>query len=558
MSRSSPRRTVRTLPSTRSGRTQPSSRRWRVEAPRSRLRASAGSSASRRSEASPCPRSAVTSASAPAAIEATSTPWACSSMPACTWLVARSLRVTKRRPRGLQHHRGERHPARRGRLHAEGRHRALLRGLANAGASRGHRDLDRSTLKRNGNGAEDVIEAPSVPPPPVAGPWRSYKEVVSQLASRIVEAQRPIRVLNAIRWDDGVEAQLTKSKYKELPKIDYGAIELGFDPREKATEFELIAKDIETSLGESDALGRIMIATALEYRDVVHMLASRGTPAFYAFSRKLYGSPKDTFPDGRATVRDLGHLLYDILTNVDDNLFVRPVLGDTSLHSQFDRTLRADEAVELLNARFAAYFADAQVRVHGVDDSIVADAAAGNDYVKVRSGALFSQRDIDILEVHEGWVHDAPRHSTASARPSRGGSRRVPRARPPSKRASRHSSSSSRFARTRGEHAGSTTGSSPSTRQPKTARASSTSSSGSAPKATTRKSASTPPVASSAAASSKAAPPSPRTPATARASSSTTRSSAHRHPAQPRRAHPVPLRRQGRPRGRPRPRPPRS
>jgi uncharacterized protein (TIGR02421 family) len=240
----------------------------------------------------------------------------------------------------------------------------------------------------------------------VAGPWRSYKEVVSQLASRIVEAQRPIRVLNAIRWDDGVEAQLTKSKYKELPKVDYSAIELGFDPREKATEFELIAKDIETSLGESDALGRIMVATALEYRDVVHMLASRGTPAFYAFSRKLYGSPKDTFPDGRATVRDLGHLLYDILTNVDDNLFVRPVLGDTSLHSQFDRTLRAEEAVELLNARFAAYFADAQVRVTA-DDSIVADAAAGNDYVKVRSGALFSQRDIDILEVHEGWVHVA-------------------------------------------------------------------------------------------------------------------------------------------------------
>ena len=42
-----------------------------------------------------------------------------------------------------------------------------------------------------------------------------------------------------------------------------------------------------------------------------------------------------------------------------------------------------------------------------VDASILADAAAGSDYVKIRSGATFSTRDIDILEAHEGWVHVA-------------------------------------------------------------------------------------------------------------------------------------------------------
>jgi uncharacterized protein (TIGR02421 family) len=248
----------------------------------------------------------------------------------------------------------------------------------------------------NGNGTSDLGDVPSIPPPPVSGPWRSYKEVVSQLAARIVEAQRPIRVLNAIRWDDAVEDQLKKSRYKEMPTIDYDAIDLGFEPRAKAEEFEAIARDIDRELGESDAIGRIMEATALEYRDCVQMLASRGTPAFYAFSRKLYGSPKDTFPDGKSTVRDLGHLLYEILTNVDDNM----------LGPQFARTINADEAVTILNDRFAAYFADTDVRV-SADDAIVADAAAGNDYVKIRNGAMFSPRDIDILEVHEGWVHVA-------------------------------------------------------------------------------------------------------------------------------------------------------
>jgi uncharacterized protein (TIGR02421 family) len=42
-----------------------------------------------------------------------------------------------------------------------------------------------------------------------------------------------------------------------------------------------------------------------------------------------------------------------------------------------------------------------------LDDGIVADAAAGSDYIKVLRGALFSERDLKLLEVHEGWVHVA-------------------------------------------------------------------------------------------------------------------------------------------------------
>src|ERR1035437_6982492 len=160
-----------------------------------------------------------------------------------------------------------------------------------------------------------VLETPSVPPPPVAGPWRSYKEVVAQLAGRIVEAQRPIRVLQSIRWDNGIEEQFVRSKYKDMPRVDgayYANVDLGFAPRAKAEEFEAIAKDIDHELGETDAIGQIMTTTALEYRDVVRMLAARGTAAFYAFSRRLYGSPKDIFPGGKLTVRDLGRMLYEI------------------------------------------------------------------------------------------------------------------------------------------------------------------------------------------------------------------------------------------------------
>jgi hypothetical protein len=242
-------------------------------------------------------------------------------------------------------------------------------------------------------------EVASTPASRVIAPWRSYKEVVAQLAGRIVEAQRPIRVLQAIRWDNGVEEAFVRSKYRELPRIDaayYAGIELGFDPRAKADEFEQIASDIRREVGESDAIGQIMTTTALEYRDVVRMLAARGTAGFYGHCRTLYGSPKDKFPDGRLTVRDLGHLLYGILTNVDDD----------ALGPRLARNISAEECAARLNERLSSYFSDTTVRV-SADDSIAADAAAGNDYVKVRTGARFSERDIDILEVHEGWVHVA-------------------------------------------------------------------------------------------------------------------------------------------------------
>src|SRR5688572_28481596 len=229
----------------------------------------------------------------------------------------------------------------------------------------------------NLSASDEEPRHPSIPPLPAAGPWRSYKEIVAGLAGRIVDAQRNIRVLQAIRWDNSVEEQFRKAKYRELPKVDaeyYEKVELGFDPRTQSAIFEEIARDVDHELGESDAIGAILARTALEYRDVARMLASRGTNVFYAYSRKLYGSPKDKFPDGITTLRDLGFVLYEILTNIDE----------TGLGQQYERNIPAADAATELNQRLSSYFGEQAIRVE-VDDSILSDAAAGSDYVKVRS-----------------------------------------------------------------------------------------------------------------------------------------------------------------------------
>lgn len=227
--------------------------------------------------------------------------------------------------------------------------------------------------------------------------WTTYKEQVRKVSERIVEAQKPIRILDAIKWDPKFDEQLRKSKFKDMPKVDedyYNSLPLNFDPDKKIAEFDEIIAEAVSLLGADDDLGKMMICNCREYQDVVRMLKVRGTKEFYEYSKKLYGSPKETFRDEKTTINDLAHVMYSILSVLDDSI----------LGPNYPEIHPAEEAVRRLNKRFENYFTDDPVRAK-ISDGIVADAAAGSDSVKIRDGAFFSKRDIDILEVHEGWVH---------------------------------------------------------------------------------------------------------------------------------------------------------
>jgi uncharacterized protein (TIGR02421 family) len=227
--------------------------------------------------------------------------------------------------------------------------------------------------------------------------WTSYKERVRLLSCRLVEAQRPIRIREAIKWDDSIETQFFATRCKELPAVTpeyYQRRQLPFSPAAKTQEFLDIEREVEQSLGADDPIAAILLRNCREYRLCVEMLEARGTPRFYEISRRLYGSPKDQFAGDSTTIRELGLTLYEILAGI----------GDAGMGVVYPKVLTADEAVERLNARFGPYFADHQVHVK-LDDGILSDAAAGADYVKIKRGAMFSEREVDLLEVHEGWVH---------------------------------------------------------------------------------------------------------------------------------------------------------
>lgn len=226
-----------------------------------------------------------------------------------------------------------------------------------------------------------------------------YEQAIRELSERIVAAQKPIRILDALKWSPDVEEYFFKHHAKELPAINKEYYRqknpLSFDPRKKITEFREIERSIRKRLGQYSGVGSIMQRMCDEYCTVIEMLNARGTSRFTQISQELYGSSEDVFHVGAPNLKDLADLVTHTLANIKDKV---KTTADEHKYS-------SDEVVAILSERLRAYFVEnTNIRVE-ISDGIIADAAAGADKIKIHTGLKFSLREIRIFEVHEGWVH---------------------------------------------------------------------------------------------------------------------------------------------------------
>jgi hypothetical protein len=146
-----------------------------------------------------------------------------------------------------------------------------------------------------------------------------YHRTVRDLSERIVEAQRPIRVLAAINWHDGIKDAFFSSGFKEQPLIDrdyYESIPLMFDPEATREEFRVIKSDIVAELGPVSAAGEMMRFMCDQFRLTLDMLQARGTDQFSSISNVLYGTPNDVFHAGGPTVSDVAAQMRSVLSGL--------------------------------------------------------------------------------------------------------------------------------------------------------------------------------------------------------------------------------------------------
>jgi len=158
---------------------------------------------------------------------------------------------------------------------------------------------------------------------PVSENNTKYLELVRELSDRIVEAQRPIRILDGIKWCNAVRGEFFASDCKQLPEVDAAYYQsknpLEFDPASVRNVFHQIDRDIARKLGQLNPLATIMRRICREYQTVVRMLEARGTPDFGVYSEELYGSASDVFHAGDPTLADLGTTMESTLINLLKN-----------------------------------------------------------------------------------------------------------------------------------------------------------------------------------------------------------------------------------------------
>jgi len=206
------------------------------------------------------------------------------------------------------------------------------------------------------------------------------REYLRSISDEILHAQKPLKVLRAINWGPKVHERFFKHGARELPRPEYPP--LGFAPEAVAREFGRIRRRIRGR----NPVEELLRTKCDEYASLARMLGARGTRRFYELSRRLYGDPRDRFPDHNA-----------------DNLAIARLWAARPRARDEDPTFTAEEAAgrvaDLCNPLLGGH-----VRVL-VKARLTANAAAGATRITLRKGARFSERQVRALAHHEGLWH---------------------------------------------------------------------------------------------------------------------------------------------------------
>jgi uncharacterized protein (TIGR02421 family) len=201
-----------------------------------------------------------------------------------------------------------------------------------------------------------------------------------RFSDSIVATQRPIRILKAINWDPAVHERFFRHGAREMPRPEYSP--LGYDPAEKVKELRALKRQIRGK----NPVESLLREKCDEFVLITRMLAARGTRRFYDLSRRIYGDPRDRFPDHPA-----------------DNLAIARLWAARPRARNEEATITAEEAARQVHELCAPYLGG-KVKV-AVRARLTASAAAGATRVTLKKGAMFSPRQVLALANHEGLWH---------------------------------------------------------------------------------------------------------------------------------------------------------
>ncbi len=213
---------------------------------------------------------------------------------------------------------------------------------------------------------------------------------ITNLDRELVVIISDFHLLSPLNWSIEVQKEfLTQAKKRNyiLPEVVY--------PKNDYSEKIEVLKKYLVKLGtdEHPAIA-FLRSTADSYLTAYYILQGVGTSAVTEYSKELYGAPQD-------------HLVGYKRSNLDvARYFLRVV-------KQYNKTIREEPliysaqefALEMQKKVCEIIPPDRDVINITVDEKIIARAAAGPNYVKIRKDAFFSHNDLLQLVNHEVFTH---------------------------------------------------------------------------------------------------------------------------------------------------------
>ncbi len=214
------------------------------------------------------------------------------------------------------------------------------------------------------------------------------KDRIRKAASLLYQASRSIRVLRTIAWSDEVKEEFFAKNAQELPQVSY-------TPLEPTTALEAV-REARRLIVPLSAIDMWLERQADAVEGSARMLSKVGTPAFFEYSRQLYGEPTAPLRYFPVTPLELSQSIGDTIAQLAS---VELDIAPPTYHT-------AEAVAGDIECAVQKHFGEDAPKVELVD-KLSANALATKSSIRIRRDARFTDRDASQLLHHEAYVHVA-------------------------------------------------------------------------------------------------------------------------------------------------------
>lgn len=215
-----------------------------------------------------------------------------------------------------------------------------------------------------------------------------YAPKIKHACSLLYDASQSIRVLTHVSWSRRVRENFFAQDAKELPKVRYQK----FDASETLEKLSTARRAFKFSTTLNAWLEKI----AFNIETSARMLAACGKPGFFEYSRQLYGAPTDQLVDETNSALQLARQFDDVFSEFQQ----------IDLGAPEQASISARAVAKAMRIATRQMFGEQAPKVSIVRE-LSANALAGPNRIRIRSGAHFTDKDVNQLIHHEASIHVA-------------------------------------------------------------------------------------------------------------------------------------------------------